>query len=238
MEGAAPDAAYAQSIPDSQPWFGHKGGKLPAMMGVPADDKPGPNYHNALCAARSLTAVAGLCARRHRRRKAGAGRCARHPEREPVGHDYEPRPQRRIAPVARPLRCSWTGCSRASSATWTPLWARDNYIVVLTVDHGFSARAEVQPGWGRAAGRQSGQPDAGSREDAGLEKAIPTRPSSRCTSRRRRWCWTKAHRAARPVADAVADAARGLLLAARIAAAYTRSETIRAAAWPTRTSRR
>ena len=46
-----PEAAYARSLPDSQPWFGPRGGKLPMMMGVAADDVPGPAYYTALLAS-------------------------------------------------------------------------------------------------------------------------------------------------------------------------------------------
>src|SRR5690606_24645653 len=43
-----PDAAYARSLPDNQPWYGPAGGKLPLMMGVAADEQPGPAYYGAL----------------------------------------------------------------------------------------------------------------------------------------------------------------------------------------------
>ena len=43
-----PEAAYARSLPDSQPWFGPRGGKLPMMMGAAADAQPSPAFYAGL----------------------------------------------------------------------------------------------------------------------------------------------------------------------------------------------
>ena len=51
---ALPEAAYARSLPDSQPWFGPGGGKLPMMMGSDADDAPGPQLLRGAAAQPSL----------------------------------------------------------------------------------------------------------------------------------------------------------------------------------------
>lgn len=43
-----PEAAYAQSLPDNQPWFGPAGGALPMRYSAPDDEAPGPAFYGAL----------------------------------------------------------------------------------------------------------------------------------------------------------------------------------------------
>ena len=43
-----PESACARSLLDNQIWFAPRGGKLPLMMGVAADDAPGPAFYSAL----------------------------------------------------------------------------------------------------------------------------------------------------------------------------------------------
>lgn len=220
-----PEAAYARSMPDNQPWFGPRGGKLPMMMGVPADDRPGPNYYNALLRSPFADALSLDFAR-----AAIVGERLGQDDAPDIlsvslsGHDY--------------VNHAWSAESRLShdhllqldrmfQAFFRDLDERigkDNYILVLTADHGFMPAPEASQAQGRAAGRQSGSQTLG-RVNAALEKQFGV-PGLGLYFSASALVLDKELMARRGLAfNTVADAARQLLLAEPgIAVAYTRTE--------------
>ena len=219
------ETAYASSIADSQPWFGPRGGKLPMMMGVPADDAPGPAYYSALLRspfadARALgfarAAVAGE----------GLGRDDA-PDILSVslsGHDYV---NHAYSAESRLSHDHLLQLDRLLEAFFRDLDAtvgKDNYVAALTADHGFMPAPEVSRAQGRESGRLSGSATL-AKVNAELEKRFGVPKLARFFS------------ASALVLDrgllaekkldmaTVAEAARAVLAAEpAIAAAYTRQE--------------
>jgi predicted AlkP superfamily pyrophosphatase or phosphodiesterase len=149
-----PEAAYARSLPDSQPWFGPRGGKLPMLMGAANDDKPGPNYYAALLAspfADALTldfaraAIAG--------EQLGADDAPDILSISLSGHDYV---NHRWSAESRLSHDHLLQLDRLLQAFFADLdrtVGRDNYVAVLTADHGFMPAPEVSQSRGLSAGR-------------------------------------------------------------------------------------
>jgi predicted AlkP superfamily pyrophosphatase or phosphodiesterase len=152
-----PEAAYAKSVPDSQPWFGPRGGKLPMMMGAPADTAPGPAYYSQLLIgpfADQLSldfAKAAIEGEQLGRDDA--------PDILSVslsGHDYV---NHRYSAESRLSHDHFLHVDRMLQAFFQHLdtaVGRDNYVMVLTADHGFMPAPEFSQAQGRAAGRVSG----------------------------------------------------------------------------------
>ncbi|WP_374666111.1 alkaline phosphatase family protein [Ramlibacter sp.] len=220
-----PEAAYARSVPDSQPWFGPRGGKLPMLMGVAADDKPGPAFYNALLRSPFADALALDFAR-----AAIAGEQLGQDDAPDIlsvslsGHDY--------------VNHTWSAESRIShdhllqldrllEAFFRDLDAkvgRDNYLAVLTADHGFMPAVEVVQSRGHNAGRASGTQLLG-RVNAAVEKELGVPKAVRFISASGLALDRLAITAAGKDFDAVADAVRRHISAEPfIAAAYTRRE--------------
>lgn len=152
-----PEAAYARSVPDSQPWFGPRGGKLPMMMGVAADEAPSPAFYMALLRSPFVDALSLDFAR-----AAIAGEQLGRDDAPDIlsvslsGHDY--------------VNHAWSAESRLSHDHLLQLdrllqaFFRDldstvgkgNYVAVLTADHGFMPAAEYSQSQGLSAGRTSG----------------------------------------------------------------------------------
>ena len=220
-----PDEAYARSVPDNQPWFGPRGGKLPMMMGVAGDNAPGPRFYGSLLASPFADMLALEFAQ-----AAIAGEQLGRDDVPDIlsvslsGHDY--------------VNHQWSAESRLShdhllqvdrmiQAFFQHLDAtvgKDSYIAVLTADHGFMPAPEYSHSQGLPGGRLSGVP-ALARMNAELERGfgVPglvafTSASALVLDRRQ-------------IAqkgldfDTVAEAARVMLMAEpAIAAAYTRRE--------------
>lgn len=149
-----PEAAYARSLPDAQPWFGKRAGKLPMMMGAPSDEAPGFAYYSGLLASPFADALTLEFAR-----AAIAGEGLGRDDAPDIlsvslsGHDY--------------VNHAWSAESRLShdhvlqldrlfEAFFRDLDAsvgRDNYIALLTADHGFMPAPEYSRSQGRQAGR-------------------------------------------------------------------------------------
>lgn len=148
-----PESAYAASLPDGQPWFGPGGGALPMVMGA-KDAAPGPAYYAALLRGPYADALTLDFAR--------AAIAGEHLGRDDApdilsvslsGHDY--------------VNHAWSAESRLShdhflqvdrllEAFFRDLDAavgRDNYIAVLSSDHGFMPSPQVSQAQGRDAGR-------------------------------------------------------------------------------------
>jgi predicted AlkP superfamily pyrophosphatase or phosphodiesterase len=149
-----PEAAYARSIPDSQPWFGPRGGKLPMMMGVPADDAPGPAYYSALLSSPFADMLSLEFAR-----AAIAGEQLGRDDAPDIlavslsGHDYV---NHRWSAESRLSHDHTLQLDRMLQAFFRDLDAtvgKDNYIAVLTADHGFMPAPEYLQSKGLDAGR-------------------------------------------------------------------------------------
>ncbi|MEO8653901.1 MAG: alkaline phosphatase family protein, partial [Ramlibacter sp.] len=149
-----PEAAYANSVPDSQPWFGPRGGKLPMMMGVAADDAPGPAYYAALLASPFADMLALEFAR-----AAIAGEQLGRDESPDIltislsGHDYV---NHRWSAESRLSHDHLLQLDRMLESFFHDLDAavgKDNYIAVLTADHGFMPAPEVSRAQGLDSGR-------------------------------------------------------------------------------------
>ncbi len=220
-----PEAAYARSLPDGQPWFGKRGGKLPMMMGAASDPAPGPAFYSALLRSPFADALSLDFAR-----AAIAGEQLGRDDAPDIlaislsGHDY--------------VNHAWSAESRLShdhvlqldrllQAFFRDLDAtvgKDNYIAMLTADHGFMPAPEHSQAQGRPAGRLSGS-QALSRMNAELErgfgapKLVPFISASALVLDRRLIAQKRLD------FDTVAEAARTMLVAdPAVAAAYTRRE--------------
>lgn len=220
-----PEAAYARSVPDGQAWFGPRGGKLPMMMGVAADEKPGPAYYSALLRSPFADQMALEFAR-----AAVAGEQLGKDDAPDIlsvslsGHDY--------------VNHAWSAESRLShdhllqldrllQAFFRDLDAsvgRDNYVAVLTADHGFMPAPEVSQSRGVAAGRLSGSQLLG-RINTGLETRFGIQKGARFLSASGVALDSAAIAARSQNFDTVATAVAEMLRAEpAIAAAYTRAE--------------
>jgi predicted AlkP superfamily pyrophosphatase or phosphodiesterase len=220
-----PDAAYARSLPDGQAWFGPRGGKLPMMMGVAADDKPGPAFYSGLLRSPFADVLSLEFAR-----AAIAGEQLGRDDAADIlvvslsGHDY--------------INHQWSAESRLSHDHLLHLdrmlqdFFRDldasvgngNYVAVLTADHGFMPAPEHSRAQGHASGRLSGS-QALARMNTELERGFGAAKLITFTSASALVLDRKALAERRLNLDTVAEAARGLLVAdPAIAAAYTRRE--------------
>ena len=219
-----PDAAYARSVPDSQPWFGPRGGKLPLLMGVASDQAPGPAYYSALLRSPFADALSLDFAR-----AAIAGEQLGRDDAPDIlivslsGHDY--------------VNHQWSAESRLSHDHVLQLdrlfqgFFRDldstagagNYIAVLTADHGFMPAPEHSQSQGRDAGRVSGSQllariNNELERGFGVAKLVSFTAAGLLLDR-------KLMAAKGLKSDEIAEAARGMLVAEPgIAAAYTRRE--------------
>ncbi len=220
-----PEAAYARSIPDSQPWFGPRGGKLPMMMGVAADEAPGPAFYSALLRSPFADVLSLEFAR-----AAIAGEQLGRDDAPDIlavslsGHDY--------------VNHQWSAESRIShdhllhldrmlEAFFRDLDAtvgKDNYIAVLTADHGFMPAPEHNQAQGLPGGRFSGSQALG-RMNAELERGFGAPKLVSFISASALVMDRKLIAQKGLSLDTVAEAARTMLVAdPAVAAAYTRRE--------------
>jgi predicted AlkP superfamily pyrophosphatase or phosphodiesterase len=220
-----PEAAYARSLPDSQPWFGPRGGKLPMLMGSQADEAPRPNFYGALLAspfADALTldfaraAIAG--------EQLGADDAPDILSISLSGHDYV---NHRWSAETRLSHDHFLHLDRMLQAFFADLdrtVGRDNYVAVLTADHGFMPAPEVSEARGLQAGRVSGSQmvaavNAALQQRLGVAQLVAYSSASALVLDRQLMA------AASLDPDTVANAARDALLAQpQFAAAFTRRE--------------
>lgn len=220
-----PEAAYARSLPDNQPWFDRRGGALPMRMGAAADEKPNPAFYAALLPSPFADALTLDFAR-----AAIAGEQLGADETPDIlaislsGHDYV---NHRWSAESRLSHDHLLQLDRMLQSFFADLdrtVGRDRYVAVLTADHGFMPAPEASQAQGRAAGRLSGsQVLAG--VNAALEQrfGVPKLASSMSASA---LVLDRSLITARALDfDAVASAARDALLTQpQLAAAYTRRE--------------
>ena len=220
-----PEAAYARSLPDSQAWFGPRGGALPMAMGARADAQPNPAFYAALLPspfADALTldfaraAIAG--------EQLGADDVPDILSISLSGHDYV---NHRWSAESRLSHDHFLHLDRMLQEFFAHLdrtVGRDNYVAVLTADHGFMPAPEVSQSQGRSAGRQSGsqllaQVNTALEAKFGVAKLARGLSASAIVLDRK----LIAERAIE--LDAVADVARDAAAAQpSVAAAYTRRE--------------
>jgi predicted AlkP superfamily pyrophosphatase or phosphodiesterase len=225
-----PETAYARSLPDNQPWFGPAGGKLPMLMGVAADEAPGPVFYGALMRSPFGDALTLDFAR-----AAIAG--------EQLGqrgvpdilsislssHDYI---NHRFSAESRLSHDHLLQLDRLLQDFFADLdktIGKGNYVTVLTADHGFMPAPEVLAAQGLLSGRLNSSQLLG-RINAGLDKRFGELPSGK---------WALGFSSSSLLLDkklivlkgadpaAIAQEAKTLLLAEpAIAAAYTRAELL------------
>jgi predicted AlkP superfamily pyrophosphatase or phosphodiesterase len=149
-----PDAAYAKSLPDSQPWY-NPGGKLPKVLGE-NDEKPGPAYYAALIRSPYGDALTLDFAR-----AAIAGEALGQDDVPDIlsvslsTHDYV---NHAYGPESRLSHDHVLHLDRLLEAFFRDLdrtIGKDRYIAVLTADHGFMPAPEYAKSIGRNAGRQN-----------------------------------------------------------------------------------
>lgn len=219
-----PEEAYAASLPDSQPWFGPGGGKLPMTMGA-ADASPGQPFYAALLRSPFVDALTLDFAR-----AAIAGEQLGRDDAPDIlsvslsGHDYV---NHRWSAESRLSHDHLLQVDRLLESFFQDLDAavgRDNYIAVLSADHGFMPAPEVSRARGLDAGRVSSaallaKVNAGLEQRFGVGRLVPFISASALVLDRK----LLAER--RLDLDEVAASARELLVREPgIGAAYTRRE--------------
>lgn len=218
-----PDAAYGRSLPDGQEWY-PKGAKLPKKMGE-GMDRPGPPFYAALTPSpfgdRMLldfarAAIAGESLGRDDAPDLLAVSLSSH---DYINHAYSAESRLshdHVLQVDRLLESFF----RDLDATV----GKDNYLAVLTADHGFMPAPEHSVSLGRNAGRQS-IPEAIARVNATLREKFGPGSWVRSVSAMG-LVFDKALLARSGVdARALAEEARRAVLAEPgIAVAYTREE--------------
>jgi predicted AlkP superfamily pyrophosphatase or phosphodiesterase len=219
-----PEAAYARSIPDSQPWFGPRGGKLPMVMGGANDTAPNPAFYSQLLRSPFADALSLDFAR-----AALAGEGLGQDDATDIlaislsGHDYV---NHLYSAESRLSHDHLLQLDRLLQAFFRDLDAtvgQDNYIAMLTADHGFMPAPEVSAQQGQDAGRVNGGQTL-ARLNAGLGKRFGEGKWARFSGSS--LLLNKPLVAQKQVdAHAMAEEARTLLLAEPgFAAAYTRRE--------------
>lgn len=218
-----PDAAYAKSLGDGQKWY-RKGGALPKKIGEDVAKPAAPFYAQLLPTPFSDRLTLDFA------RAAIAGEGLGQDDVPDIlvvslsGHDYV---NHAYSAESRLSHDNVLHLDRALQDFFRHLdekVGRDNYVAVLTADHGFMPAPEQSEALGRKAGKQSG-----SQTLARLNKALAAKfgegPFVRYFSGRAAVLDRKII-AARGVAfDVAAEETRKLLLAEPgIEAAYTRAE--------------
>ncbi len=219
-----PEAAYARSLPDRQPWYGQKAAALPMMMGAPADEAPGPAYYSQLLRSPFADQLTLDFAR-----AAIAGEGLGQDEVPDIlsislsAHDYI---NHRYSAESRFSHDHLLQLDRMLQDFFRHLDATvgaGNYLAVLTSDHGFMPAPEYTAQQGLRSGRINGaqllaRVNLGLEERFGSGRWVSFSGSSLLLNPQT----LSLHRAD---ADEVAEEARSLLLEEPgIAVAYTRRE--------------
>ncbi len=222
-----PEEAYARSVPDDQPWFGRNGGRLPMMMGNPAASAPDRNFYRFLLRGPFADMLTLDFAR-----AAIAGERLGQDEVPDIlsvslsGHDYV---NHAYSAESRLSHDHFLHLDRMLQAFFRDLDAtvgKDNYIAMLTADHGFQPNPEYSASRGLPAGRFNSTQAMG-RINAELEKRFGQPKLMMGYSGATLLLDKRLMAQARLEPGAVADAARNALLAEPgIAAAYTRAELL------------
>ncbi|HZY18081.1 MAG TPA: alkaline phosphatase family protein [Ramlibacter sp.] len=220
-----PEAAYARSLPDSQPWFGPRGGKLPMMMGVAADEAPGPAYYGALLRSPFADQLSLEFARAAiRGEQLGQDDVPDILVVSLSGHDYVNHAYSAESRLSHDHLLQLDRLLQSFFQDLDALVGRDRYLAVLTADHGFMPAPETSRAQGLDAGRLPiaqvvGRVNAELEQAFGVAPLVQGSPGSALVVDRRRLAERGLD------LDRVAEVARrALLREPAIAAAYTRRE--------------
>jgi hypothetical protein len=146
--------AYARSLPDNQKWYA-KGGSLPKKMGE-GQDKPGPLFYGGLVPTPFGDALA-LDFARAAIRGEGLGQDDA-PDILSVslsGHDYVNHAYSAESRISHDHTLQLDLLLQAFFRDLDAMVGKDNYVAVLTADHGFMPAPEHSLSLGRDAGRIS-----------------------------------------------------------------------------------
>jgi predicted AlkP superfamily pyrophosphatase or phosphodiesterase len=165
-----PEAAYARSVPDQQLWFGSAGGGLPMRYGAFFDQAPGPAFYTSLLRGPFVDAMSLDLARAAiDGEKLGEDDATDILAVSLSGHDYV---NHAYSAESRLSHDHLLQLDRMLETFFRDLDARvgkDNYLAVLTADHGFMPAPEYSASRGQAGGRLVGA-QVLARLNAGLEK--------------------------------------------------------------------
>lgn len=218
-----PDAAYARSLPDNQPWFSLKRGALPMRIAEPGATTPDKAYYKRLLASPFVdqmvldfarAAIAGEQLGRHEATDILAISLSGH---DYVNHAFSAESRLshdHVLQLDRMLQAFFRDLDQTLGA--------GRYMVALTADHGFTPAPEYSASQGRDARRISGDALVRSVNEALQQRFGPGR-------------WIRGFSAGglvidragteRVPLDTLADATREALLAnPAVAVAYTRRE--------------
>lgn len=151
-----PEAAYAGSVPDAQPWFRNESARLPMQMGAGMDG-PGPRFYQSLLGSPFVDQMTLDFAR-------AAIEGERLGQREVPdlllvslsGHDYV---NHAYSAESRLSHDHFLQLDRMLQSFFADLDRRvgaGNYVALLSADHGFTPAPEVSAAQGKSAGRISG----------------------------------------------------------------------------------
>ncbi len=164
-----PEAAYARSLPDKQPWFGPQGGQLPMRMGKDSDSTPNAAFYSQLLKSPFVDALSLQFAS-----AAIDGEGLGQDEVPDIlivslsGHDYV---NHAYSAESRISHDHLLQLDRQLQNFFAQLDAKlgpNNYIATLTADHGFMPAPEYSAQLGNSSGLiNSGQLLA--RVNAGLQ---------------------------------------------------------------------
>ena len=149
-----PEAAYARSLPDNQAWYGPRGGALPMMMGAATDDTPGPGFYTGLLRSPFADVLSLEFAR-----AAIAGEGLGKDDAPDIlavslsGHDYINHLYSAESRLSHDHVLQLDRMLQSFFADLDATVGKDNYIAVLTADHGFMPAPEHIAAQGQAAGR-------------------------------------------------------------------------------------
>ena len=222
-----PEAAYARSLPDNQPWFGPGGGALPMLMAASADAAPGPAFYSRLMRSPfgdALTldfARAAIAGEQLGQRAATDILAVSLSSHDYINHAYSAESRLshdHLLQLDRLLEQFFADLDKTIG--------KGNYVAMLTADHGFMPAPEASSAKGLPSGRLSSSQLLG-RLNAGLEAkfgegkwAIGFSGSSLLLDK-------KLLAAKNTSRTSVAGEAKALLLAEpAIAVAYTREELL------------
>ena len=222
-----PEAAYARSLADNQPWFGPAGGGLPMRFSAAEDAEPGPNFYGSL-----LRGPFGDALTLDFARAALAGEQLGQDGAPDIlsislsGHDYV---NHAFSAESRLSHDHVLHLDRLLQSFWQDLdtqVGKDQYVVVLTADHGFMPAVEHSASQGHAGGKVDGTQSL-ARINQGLEAQFGPGKWVMGNSGSALLLDKQLLASKGQDANTVAEAARTLLLAEPgFAAAYTRAELL------------
>ena len=134
-----PETAYARSLPDHQVWFGPAGGALPMRYNAPDDTTPGPAFYSALIRGPYVDALTLDFAR------AAIGGESLGQDNAPdvlsislSGHDYVNHAFSAESRLSHDHVLQLDLLLQSFFADLDARIGKDNYVVALTADHGFT----------------------------------------------------------------------------------------------------